>query len=912
MTRSPSLAALTRRRFATPRSAAAVIVVLTMLAAFAIAAAPRALVGVVRAEVAHQLGATAPTSRDLTGTALDAPVFGPGTPGEGWDAGADTVFGALNDRLIAARESFSPVLRDLTAPASFAQSLQTAVFVAPGGALPEPPEGLPLSRLEVMSAPDAFAALTLVDGAWPGDVGTGEGGLLDEVPIVLSAEAAEVMGWPIGEVRRIPASAARPALGWIEEAPRFVLTGIVTAADPDADRWQHLPTALAVTVFDDGNARPQATSGAWVSAATWEALYERLGGVQTTIWYPVDAAGARGADPHALLASLRAATTASLALDDAGLRMRLSTELVTVMGTALARANSASAILAVAAVGPLAVSVALIVLASSLIVRRRRTDLVLLTARGAPLPRLRRLLFGEGALLGLPAAAIGTGVGVLVTPGDAGIAPTVLAVLVGFAPAVALASALTGSLLSRERSDLDVPVRGRWVRILEILVVLLAVLAVIQLLLRGIGTDTAGIDPMVVVAPLLVTVALALVVVRLHPLPIAAAYTAARRRTGVVSLVGSARTLRNPAAGTTAVLAMVVAVAIAVFSSVILATVDRGAVVAAQRDVGADIRIAGPYIDEAGLDRIRAVEGVADAVGVMRGDYLPVTGSAGRESVLSVVTDTAALAAVQRGFVAPFPAEIAPGADPVDVILSATSAEAVGAGPLTVYERPAEAVGSLDTLAGFGTVLDFVIMDAADYTAIRGLGFHPRIVLADLAPGADPHAVAVAVDAAVGIPHSTRILVDSTAEIQASPAVSALRFVLLAAIAVAALLSVIALLLVAGVSRDARSRVIAMLRTMGLDRRRARGIVAWEFVPLGVTALVGGVLLGVALPLLVVSSIDLRPFTGGGAQPQLVVDPMLSGALLAVVVGALAIAVVAGVLSARTTSMATVLRTEED
>ena len=135
---------------------------------------------------------------------------------------------------------------------------------------------------------------------------------------------------------------------------------------------------------------------------------------------------------------------------------------------------------------------------------------------------------------------------------------------------------------------------------------------------------------------------------------------------------------------------------------------------------------------------------------------------------------------------------------------------------------------------------------------------------------------------------------------------------LLSALAVAVALSVVALLLVAGVSRDARSRVIALLRSMGLDRARSRGVVAWEFVPLGVTALVGGVALGAVLPLLVVTSIDLRPFTGGGGQPSIAVDPVLCGPLIAVVVVALALAVVGGGASARTPSMATVLRTEED
>src|SRR5205085_1949583 len=154
------------------------------------------------------------------------------------------------------------------------------------------------------------------------------------------------------------------------------------------------------------------------------------------------------------------------------------------------------------------------------------------------------------------------------------------AVLVGVAPALALAFTLRPSLLEHARADLDAPRRSRTGRIVEAVVMLLSVIAVVLLIVRGIGPSTAGVDPLVVAAPLLATVALALLFVRLHPIPIVAALSAARRGKGVVALVGSARNLRDPAAGTTAVLAMLVAVAIAVFSSLVLATVDRGAVVA--------------------------------------------------------------------------------------------------------------------------------------------------------------------------------------------------------------------------------------------------------------------------------------------------------------------------------------------
>ncbi|WP_317451902.1 FtsX-like permease family protein [Microbacterium sp. NIBRBAC000506063] len=203
-------------------------------------------------------------------------------------------------------------------------------------------------------------------------------------------------------------------------------------------------------------------------------------------------------------------------------------------------------------------------------------------------------------------------------------------------------------------------------------------------------------------------------------------------------------------------------------------------------------------------------------------------------------------------------------------------------------------------------------MDAADYAALTDKGFFPRTLVIDVASDADIADVSEAVSAQVGGPHTVQSLDARTAAIQSSPAVSALRTALLIALVLAVALSVVAVLLVAGVSRDARSRVIALLRTMGMSRRQGRGIVAWEFAPLGLSALVGGLILGVVLPLLVLVSIDLRPFTGGIRQPGLTVDPVLTAGLIAAVVIALVIAVIGGVLTARTTSLVTVLRTEED
>ncbi|BDZ63421.1 FtsX-like permease family protein [Agromyces mangrovi Wang et al. 2018] len=904
MTTSPGIARLTRRRFATPRSAALVIVALTALVAFVVAAAPRALAGVIRDEVAYQVDQVAPTGRDLTGRMLVAPLPGAATDPaavEGWDEGADAAFGAFGERLAEVVGGVDPALAPLLGEPGF------AVYEVPIVAEPEElPATAPTGVVQLLADVRMRSELEVVEGEWPATY-DGNG----ELEIVLARDAADTMAWPVGELRTMPGN-----LGPNDPPGEPVrLVGVVEAVDPDADRWQHLPNPLSAAIFDDGNRRPTATAAAYVDAAGWHDLPDRLHyQPQTTVWIPLDADAAAEQDPAELLAAMRGATAQSERMDSSGdARIRFDSTVVDVLATAVARSHAASAILTVAAVGPIAVSVALVVLAASLVVRRRRGDLALLAARGAPIGLLRRLLALEGLILGVPVAVVAAAVAVAVVPTDAGWLGTAIAALVGLVPAVALAGALRPVSLAPGRADLDAPVRGRARRIIEGAVLLVAAIAVTLLVVRGIGPSTGGVDPLVVAAPLLATVALALIVVRLHPLPIAAVLRRATRGRGVVALVGAARTLRDPAAGTTAVLAMLVAVAVAVFSSLVLATVDGGAQQAAERQVGADIRVSGPFFDPERTDAIRGIDGVEDAVGLLVGDRAPVDGPDGGAPAIVLATETERLAAVQADLDEGFRfVDLAPGDDTVQALASPSLVEAVGDGTITVAYTDVEVVGEIARIAGENTPADWLLVDAEDYRAVTALGYFPQVLLVDVADGADAAAVAAAVSETIAGPHAIERLDERTTRIQGSPAVTALRVALLLALGLAVVLSMIAVLLVAGVSRDARSRTIALLRTMGLDRRQSRGIVAWEFAPLGATALVGGTLLGAVLPLLVVAAVDLRPFTGGAVQPGIAVDPVLTGALVAAVAVALALAVVVGVVTARTTSIATVLRTEED
>ena len=870
-----SVLRLLRRRFGMPRGAATVIVVLAALTALLISVAPRMLVQVTRDEVAHQVGQLAPTTRDLTGT-VSAVVPDGGIPG-------------LESSLSSARDQWPSIVQSLVGDG------EVAVYTDPLRASPEAlgPTS-PFTDVHLMAEPDALVHLQIAEGAWP-SAWSGSG----PIEITLSEDAAATMEWPIGERRTILTATAPLEL---------VLTATVRAADPDDPRWLHLPTALTATVFDDGNRRPVATSAAWIDPGTWEVL-DPPGTV--VVWYPGDAAGAADVDVAQLLPAIRAIVTSPLPLGPGGaVRVSLDSGLVTALGTAVGRTEATRAILAVAAVGPVVVAFSLEVLAAALMVRRRRLQLALLAARGAASAQLRRLLALEGALLGVPVSVLAAALGVFLVPSDAGWVPVALAVLAGAVPAAALALALPRHLLAVGREDLDRRRRTLPMLATEALGVVLAAGAVTVLLVRGAGAG--ALDPLAVAAPLLLTVALALIVVRLHPIPLALALRVQRRRRGATGLVGAARAVREPVAGTAAVLAMLVAVAIAVFSSVVLATVDRGAVVAAERMVGADIQISGPYVDADQLDTIRGVEGVAAVAGLLRGDYLPVTGPGGRVTAEVIATDPTALAAVQDGMVGAFPGGLADGEIPVQVVPSTALAAELGGAIDAISGAPAEAAEPIEQILGLTASSEFVVMGADDYTALTGKGFFPRTVLIELAPGYDAAAVIDRVGQIIGGTFSVSLLDASTDEIRSSPAVTALQVALLSAVGIAIALSAVAVLVVAGVTRDARSRVIALLRTMGMGRRETRGVVAWEFVPLGVTALVAGGALGILLPLLIVFSIDLRPFTGGGGQPSLFIDPVLSATLVAIVLAALALAVIGGVLSARATSTATVLRMGED
>src|SRR5690606_22972360 len=162
--------------------------------------------------------------------------------------------------------------------------------------------------------------------------------------------------------------------------------------------------------------------------------------------------------------------------------------------------------------------------------------------------------------------------------------------------------------LARTGRDSDLgaaPARYGWLRLAWMGTVWgLAAAGATLMVMRGSGS---GMHPLVILAPVLVAAAVAMLAVRLYPWPIRAILSGSRNRGGPVSLVGAARTLRDPIVGGVAVLAIMVTVATVAFTATMITTMQRGAEGAAAQATGADLQVNGQTVNEDLLDRVGKV-----------------------------------------------------------------------------------------------------------------------------------------------------------------------------------------------------------------------------------------------------------------------------------------------------------------
>ncbi|PFG42473.1 putative ABC transport system permease protein [Isoptericola jiangsuensis] len=888
-----SLLLLVTRHLCTAVAASLALGVVALLAAATASAVPRAVATMHAEQLAHAVAATSAVTRDVVSVDTAFPGYGSAfAPYHGLDLGAGDaevdppqpdLDGYLDGLRALAAAQPQPLAGVLGEPDVLVDSPRVRTALLDGNDVADP--GVVLragatidDQVDVVAGRLPRPTPVLAD---PSALLPGPDGVVDVEPVpvevAMSQAAADELGWTVGSVHPTD----DPLL------PPLRLVGTWEPRDATADLWQHGPLAVTPEVLVDPNVGRIVTAAVLTDPGTLAAWVD---GPTARTWYAVDATGVPAAGTAALLAQLRGftATTSSVVEGDTAV-LRPASGLVDVLATTLGQRRGVDAVVAVLAVGPAGALVAVLALAARLVVDQRRRALALLRARGASGTWARAVVAVEGLVVGLPGAALGLAAGLLVVPGAPGTGQVLAALACGAAPAVALALSAGPAGLRERRHDLggSHPAHARARRWGEAAVVAAAAATTWLALDRGVvsgAVDGRGLDPVVVAAPLLVSLAAALLAVRAVPPVLHGVERALARRRDLVPFLGAARVRRDPAGGLVPAVALVLAFGTA-SSGVVLATTVRDAVThEAWGEVGADVRVAGPAVDDATRARLDAVDGVA-AVATVR--------DAGR----LLLGDTPVTLYVASGALDRVQADV-PGAPEdldrlgtVDGTLPVVAAGDVGAartlagaaGPVGV-----DVVDTVDRLPGLPPTTAALLADADAAAALLGTGDGTaRLALFQLDDDADR----AAVEAAVTDLLPTAVVDDPLAgeeALLATPSAAGLRTAFVVAVVASGLLSAAAVVLALVLGTPARTRLLAVLRTLGLPRGAERGLVLWEVGPWVGAALVTGAVLAVAVPALVVGMVDLAPLTGADAAPSLVVDPWWLAALVAALLAVVA------------------------
>ncbi|WP_348786565.1 FtsX-like permease family protein [Leifsonia sp. NPDC080035] len=884
------LAARSLRAF---RGGLLLLAVVALITSTALCAWPRIASSLLTAELRHELVEAGAGGRDFS-TAIQASNSGFGPVLE-----PVAVWNALPATAVAARERMRPPLRAVTTDGDVA-ARAAAGIAPPAGAAGN-------SRYSaVMEAYRGLrSAARLVDGEWPGPIASP---LRPDavVPVVMTREAAKLFAWTLGQERR----------AGIADGVRLKLTGIVEPRDPSADFWDLDPVRAKGHYVDGGDSGKDFGAVVWLDPASWPVLAAHADETSAAIWYPVvperftvEGLPAARAALGNYLASPPAATVGGIAVP-----LTFATSLQRPLDDFQARAQPANTLFAILAAGPLVVALTVLALGARLVVARRRDALLLMAARGASPARLRSSLAMDAAIASVPAAALGLGIAVAVTPGAVPLAvPVLLAVLCAVLPPLALVLAAGSLTPSVARAT-----RPRWAWVAEVVVVGLAVLSVVLLSRRGLepaGTGL-GVDPLAALTPVLVALAACVLVLRVTVVPLGWLAGVFRRGRGAVALLGASGARGSHAGVLWPVFALIAGVSIALFSVSVLSTERSGLDGGARARVGADLSVtAASTLTADQVTQIGRIPGVDRTATVEFAGGVGVSVSGRTEFVSGYLVDPRQLDAVQQDL----PPSARMSTPLTDVITGRTGA-ILGGWDSRIPVTSALIVSQGTNVHLGVTELDFtpglylrdstwVIIDRTTLPASSEVTGTPQTVLVSLAPGADAQRVHAELARIGGAGATVGDAIAERAALRASPLVAGTESVALLSIALTALLCIGALLLTLVMNTAARIRLVATLRTIGFSSRQTAGVLAWELGPVLVVGLIAGAVVGLLLPGVVLGPLDLRGFTGSPVQPEIVRDPWLILAALAGFAAVAAVATLAALAGARRASPAAVLRT---
>jgi putative ABC transport system permease protein len=578
----------------------------------------------------------------------------------------------------------------------------------------------------------------------------------------------------------------------------------------------------------------------------------------------------------------------------------LSSGLLPVLAGFTAEDQAVGAVLGLLFVSLAVIGIVAVVLAAGLVAARRVPEFAVMRARGASLRQVTGRALASSAAFALPAAAAGAWLAILLTPGWSTaiswwLGGCALAAALAGVPLVVVARLRAAGGGRRRRARFTPAAASRRIAIARRLVAEAGLAAAAVggiIVLRRQGLSAGSVDAYSSAAPVLVAALAAIVVVNVYPLALRLLLRLARVRPGVSAFVGLSRATRTAPGAVAVVFALVLALAMVAFGTMIDDAVHRGEVAESWSEVGADAVISSISSRPATLAVQREIAAVPGAARTAAVQVTTGTLSSGANLTVAVV-NPAAYAALVAGTPAPaFPAaSLARRPGPVPALASAAAAAqlppggarlTVGGRPLTV--RPA---GRARAIPGV-TAGSLVVLPAW----ALGAGAPAASVILVVGPHLDAGRLAAVVRR--DLPGASVTFRDTAlSALAGAPLPAAAHVAITAAAAAAAAFSALILLISLLMGAPSREMTLARLATMGLGRGQARGLVGMETLPQVAAAIVGGVASAAVLGPLIAPSISLSAFTGSASGVPFRTEPLplVAGAAGLILVAVLALAV---------------------
>ena len=745
--------------------------------------------------------------------------------------------------------------------------------------LPEPTQGT-AAKTDLEYRSDETSHMRVLSGTMPDSAAEAGGALILDAAVTQAT--ADRFGARLGSVIA-------------EQGYGFRITAIVAPTDPGSAFWADDPSLAAPSFSITPRGDYWATAGfigsnelsALASIRSVEGSPESLDAVYCV---PLDTGPYDVANFNSILSTLTSFDSGSTATN---LGLQVASGPIAVLTPFGEQRTTIDSILALVLTGAAAVGAVTILLCARLVIGRRDAHFALQRARGQSLLQLAaQVLGGLGApILAVLAAALALarvlGSGAPWSSQATLLFGAVALVGLGGPPIIAVLDHRGAARLQSGRADL---VRRRprpRRRVLELLLLILAVGAVVELRQQGLGEAGQGTNALGTLVPILLAAVATAIAVRCYPLLLGPAARAAAKRGGPTSFLGLAGAARSALALALPTFVIVLTLTLAALGSMMNRTVEDGRVAASWQQTGADafVSLNSSVSWSQASSAVSAIEGVPGVTHASVAYYQPDAVSGG----VVFAVDPGSYAAVSAD--SPWPVDaggLAPSGGRIPALVSPGTSYQVGA---TIrlqpqYSSPLSAVvvGILPQTAASpagsaATSSTFVLIPWSAVAAQQQDWSTGEILVSG--SGIDEAKLA-AVLSARHLPATATYRADIVNQLSSAPLEGMARFGYLIGILAAGCFGVCGILLSLTMSAAARDRRLMLLSTLGLTPRQARGVALAETTPLAAATVLGGLLAAAALPAVFGSSLNLSVFTGlSGASPlgYDVATPLLTAAL---------------------------------